>query len=167
MVAQRTNIDIILRDKSGAALRIYLLTQDEVESGVREREFIKNFRKERQDSEPEVPPPDSLLSAYIGAYQEDLATRASDLILAVQADDQQPGLATFNRRVRMSAMAEAARDIEREESGLSRTDVTNRAAATYCLCAALQREGVDIIFRDPDGTVELLEPVWGPPKESQ
>jgi hypothetical protein len=160
MTAQRANIDIILQDKSGAALRIFLLNPDEIDRAGGVREFINQLRQDREEIEDLSPPPDSLLVTYMNSYHKELATRASDLILAVQSDDKSSDLIFFQHQIRVPATAEAALTIEQEESGLSKTDVINRATATYCLCATLQRAGIDIIFEDPGGAVELLEPVW-------
>ena len=160
MVAQRANIDIVLMDEAKSALRVYLATQGEIDGSGGEREFIEKLRRERRETVSDTVSPDSLLMIFLKAYEEDVRDRAKDLTEKASWSGLQSGLAVSERKAKISAMTAAALNIESRESQMSKTDITNRAVGLYCLCAHLQRAGVSVILRDPEGNTELLDPVW-------
>ncbi len=160
MVFQRTNIEFVLQDKSGAQNTIYLYGPEDVDRAGGTHEFIENIRKARDRPRPKVPPANSFMKRYMTAYQIELEKRAAVLTMPTQDSEQQAVPVSFPRHAKMTGPVKVALEIELEESGLRDADVMNRAAWLYCFCAAMQRAGITILFADPSGNAGILPQVW-------
>ena len=61
--------------------------------------------------------------------------------------------------VTVALIPEAAADLNRlrERTGLSGTDIVNRAVSLYEFCEAQLSAGRDLLVRDTDGTMRLVK----------